>query len=86
MTILCDDEGKFQIIHWPPLPVGDSIVILQLLDVRNTAMSIPDDFLWIYFRNICLPSKKFLIEQLMSDVNVDLRLILFALSLRIGFF
>ena len=34
MMVVCDDEGKFQIIHWPPLPVGDSIAILQLLEVR----------------------------------------------------
>lgn len=35
MTIVCDDEGKFQIIHWPPLPIGDSIAILQILEVRR---------------------------------------------------
>ncbi|CAF0742948.1 unnamed protein product [Adineta ricciae] len=32
MTIVCDDEGKFQIIHWPPLPIEDSVAILQLLE------------------------------------------------------
>ena len=33
MTIVCDDEGKFQIIHWPPLPIEDSMEILQLIEV-----------------------------------------------------
>ncbi|CAF0747923.1 unnamed protein product [Adineta ricciae] len=31
MTIICDDEGKFQIQHWPPLPVDDSIAIMNIL-------------------------------------------------------
>jgi hypothetical protein len=35
MTIVCDDDGKFQIIHWPPLPIDDSIAILQILEVGN---------------------------------------------------
>ena len=34
MTIICDDEGKFQIQHWPPLPVDDSIAIMNILQVR----------------------------------------------------
>ncbi len=34
MTIVCDEDGKFQIQHWPPLPIDDSVVILQILDVR----------------------------------------------------
>lgn len=38
MTIQCDDEGKFQIIHWPPLPVEDSVAILQLLDKPTFTM------------------------------------------------
>lgn len=40
MTIVCDDEGKFQIIHWPPLPVGDSVAILQLLEVSDAVFGI----------------------------------------------
>ncbi|UJR23584.1 hypothetical protein I4U23_026573 [Adineta vaga] len=32
MTILCDDNGKFQIQHWPPLPVDDSVVIMKILE------------------------------------------------------
>ncbi|CAF4742169.1 unnamed protein product, partial [Rotaria magnacalcarata] len=27
ITILCDDDGKFQISHWPPLPIEDSVAI-----------------------------------------------------------
>jgi hypothetical protein len=34
MTIACDENGKFQIQHWPPLPVDDSVAILQILEVR----------------------------------------------------
>jgi len=35
MTIVCDDDGKFQIIHYPPLPIEDSIAILQILEVEK---------------------------------------------------
>ncbi|CAF1028589.1 unnamed protein product [Rotaria sordida] len=38
MTILCDDDGKFQIIHWPPLPVEDSVAILQILEKPTFTM------------------------------------------------
>ncbi len=34
MTIACNEEGKFQIQHWPPLPVDDSVAILEILEVR----------------------------------------------------
>ena len=34
MTIICDDDGKFQIIHWPPLSIEDSVAILQILEVK----------------------------------------------------
>ncbi len=34
MTILCDNEGKFQIQHWPPLPINDSVAILRIVEVR----------------------------------------------------
>jgi len=34
MTILCDNEGKFQIQHWPPLPIDDSVAILRIVEVR----------------------------------------------------
>ncbi len=40
MTIVCDDDGKFQIIHWPPLPVEDSIAILQILEVGKILMNV----------------------------------------------
>jgi hypothetical protein len=33
MSIHCDDEGKFTINHWPPLPIDDSVIILQMLQV-----------------------------------------------------
>ncbi|CAF2044531.1 unnamed protein product [Rotaria magnacalcarata] len=32
ITILCDDDGKFQISHWPPLPIEDSVAILDILE------------------------------------------------------
>ncbi|UJR25327.1 hypothetical protein I4U23_006678 [Adineta vaga] len=32
MTIVCDDDGKFQIMHWPPLPIEDSVAILEILE------------------------------------------------------
>ncbi|CAF4343598.1 unnamed protein product, partial [Adineta steineri] len=38
MTIVCDDDGKFQIIHWPPLPVEDSVAILQILEKSTFTM------------------------------------------------
>jgi hypothetical protein len=34
MTIQCDNEGKFQIQHWPPLPIDDSVAILRIVQVR----------------------------------------------------
>jgi hypothetical protein len=34
MMIVSDDDGKFQIIHWPPLPIEDSVAILQILEVK----------------------------------------------------
>jgi hypothetical protein len=34
MTIVCDENGKFEIQHWPPLPIDDSVAILQILNVR----------------------------------------------------
>ncbi|CAF2842556.1 unnamed protein product [Rotaria sp. Silwood2] len=34
MTIICDDNGKYQIQHWPPLPIDDSVAILKVLEVR----------------------------------------------------
>lgn len=33
MTILCDEDGKFHIQHWPPLPVDDSVAVLEILKV-----------------------------------------------------
>jgi hypothetical protein len=36
MTIVCDEDGKFQIQHWPPLPIDDSVAILQILKVSIT--------------------------------------------------
>lgn len=38
MTIVCDDDGKFQIIHWPPLPIEDSVTILQVLEKPTFTM------------------------------------------------
>ncbi|CAF0807683.1 unnamed protein product [Adineta steineri] len=38
MTVVCDDDGKFQIIHWPPLPVEDSVAILQILEKSTFTM------------------------------------------------
>ncbi|CAF5146362.1 unnamed protein product, partial [Rotaria magnacalcarata] len=32
MTILCDDDGKFQIQHWPPLPIDDTIAVSKILE------------------------------------------------------
>ncbi|CAF0853162.1 unnamed protein product [Rotaria sp. Silwood1] len=32
MTIICDDDGEFQIQHWPPLPIDDTVAILKILD------------------------------------------------------
>ncbi|CAF4191122.1 unnamed protein product [Rotaria sp. Silwood2] len=32
MTIICDDNGKYQIQHWPPLPIDDSVAILKVLE------------------------------------------------------
>jgi len=34
MTILCNEDGKLQIQHWPPLPIDDSVAIPQILEVR----------------------------------------------------
>lgn len=34
MTILCDEHGKLQIQHWPPLPIDDTISISKILEVR----------------------------------------------------
>lgn len=34
MTIQCDEEGKLQIQHWPPLPIDDTVAISQILEVR----------------------------------------------------
>jgi hypothetical protein len=34
MTIGCNEDGKFQIQHWPPLPVDDAVEVLQILEVR----------------------------------------------------
>ena len=33
MTIVCDNDGKFQIQHWPPLPIDDTVAILKILEV-----------------------------------------------------
>ena len=41
MNIICDDDGKLHIIHWPPLSVEDSVAILQILEVWN-----PYSFYW----------------------------------------
>ncbi len=35
MTIICDENGKFRIQHWPPLPVDDSVAILEILEVKK---------------------------------------------------
>ncbi|CAF3375137.1 unnamed protein product [Rotaria socialis] len=32
MTILCDNDGKFQIQHWPPLPIDDTIAVSKILE------------------------------------------------------
>ncbi|CAF1025919.1 unnamed protein product [Rotaria sordida] len=32
MTIVCDDDGKFQIQHWPPLPIDDTVAVLKILE------------------------------------------------------
>ena len=34
MTIVCDDSGCFQIQHWPPLPIDDTVAISKILEVR----------------------------------------------------
>jgi len=52
MTIVCDDDGKFQIIHWPPLPVEDSIAILQILEVGKILMNVFFLYLKILETNI----------------------------------
>ena len=33
MTVTCDDDGKFHIKHSPPLPIEDSLAVMQLLEV-----------------------------------------------------
>ena len=38
MSIHCDDEGKFSINHWPPLPIDDSVIILQMLQKPTVTM------------------------------------------------
>ena len=76
MTIQCDDEGKFQIIHWPPLPVEDSVTILQILDVRNfVVLRRPFALVHDPFRNQLSPWKKFSIERSMLDASVGLRFV-----------
>jgi len=46
MTIVCDDDGKFQIIHYPPLPIEDSIAILQILEVGKTKLFFEEVFFY----------------------------------------
>jgi hypothetical protein len=75
MTIVCDDDGKFQIIHYPPLPIEDSIAILQILEVEK-CFSLMGFVLFINYRNLHLQSKKFLIEQSLPVVNVDLKFVI----------
>ena len=75
MTIVCDDDGKFQIVHWPPLPVEDSVAILQisevrLTDFRSTAVSVR---VCLNSRRQRLPWRRFSIEPFTLDVNADLR-------------
>ena len=80
MTIVCDDDGKFQIIHWPPLPIEDSVAILQLLEVKQSKGS--DILINIsIFRNQGLQSRKFSIEHCLHDVNVDLKFVIRLLKL-----
>ncbi len=40
MMIICDDNGKFQVQHWPPLPIDDSIAISQILEVSDLYLSL----------------------------------------------
>lgn len=42
MGIACDDDGKLQINHWPPLAVEDSVPILQILDVSRLVFVISE--------------------------------------------
>lgn len=35
LTILCDEDGRFQIEHWPPLPIDDCVEILQIFKVNT---------------------------------------------------
>jgi hypothetical protein len=83
MTIVCDDDGKFQIIHYPPLPIEDSIAILQILEVEKQSFFLRFFFLFINCRNLHLQWKKFLIEQSLPVVNVDLK---FVIYLHMNFF
>ena len=47
MTILCDEDGKFEIQHWPPLCIDDTVAISKILEVRIYILS---DLL-----RICIP-------------------------------
>jgi hypothetical protein len=47
MTIVCDDDGKFQIIHYPPLPIEDSIAILQILEVEKQSFFLRFFFFYL---------------------------------------
>lgn len=33
MTIICNDDGQLEVQHWPPLPIDDTIEILDILKV-----------------------------------------------------
>lgn len=77
MTIVCDDDGKFQIIHWPPLPVEDSVAILQILEVKSKKFASLIERMTRLFRNQRLRWRKFSIERFKLDVNVDLKFVFF---------
>lgn len=77
MTIVCDDDGKFQINHWPPLPVEDSVAILQIIEVKinKILLSLIEHF-HLTFRNPHLLWKKFSIEPFSHDVSADLKFVI----------
>ncbi|CAF0730411.1 unnamed protein product [Rotaria sp. Silwood1] len=71
MTILCDDDGKFQIIHWPPLPIEDSVAILQIVEKPTFTMEE------ILNRTICARcQRRFeeLKETILSTTSADIEI------------